>query len=122
MVILEPSPAIDQSDPGLGQEFDVHGIEAIHLSTHIGKQLRGIDPDLRWMNPVAGGLLHLIRHLGSIDQQFLGNATPDHTGAANTISLHDGDAGTMPCRPLGGSQATGTGAEHHEIKRLVHRS
>ncbi|CAI8405799.1 MAG: Uncharacterised protein [Synechococcus sp. MIT S9220] len=39
MVVLEPAPALNQSDTGLRQKFNVHGIEAIHLSTHIGQQL-----------------------------------------------------------------------------------
>ena len=39
MVVLKPCPAFDQSDLGLRQKINVHGIEAIHLSTHIGQQL-----------------------------------------------------------------------------------
>ncbi|CAI8405720.1 MAG: Uncharacterised protein [Synechococcus sp. MIT S9220] len=74
------------------------------------------------MDAITGGLLHLLRHLGSIHQQFLGNTAPDHTGAANAVTLHDGHASTMTCRPLGSRQATGTSTEHHKIKRLVHRS
>jgi hypothetical protein len=74
------------------------------------------------MDAVAGGLLHLLSHLGSVDQQFLGDAPPDDAGAANAIAFDNGDIGTMTCRPLGGGQAPGTGTEHHKIKRLVHRS
>ena len=39
MVILKPSPPVDQGDAGLGEEFNVHGIEAINLGTHVGQQL-----------------------------------------------------------------------------------
>ena len=46
MVILETSPAPDQGDAGLGEELNVHGIETVHLSSHVVQQLRRINPDL----------------------------------------------------------------------------
>ena len=74
------------------------------------------------MDAIAGGLLHLLRHLGSVDQQFLGDAAPDHAGATDAIAFHDGHTCTVSGCPLGSRQATGTGSDHHKIKRLVHRN
>ena len=116
MVILKTRPAPDQGHTGIRQKVDVQGIETIHLLTHIGQQPCRVDADLRHVNAVTVDLLHVIRHLRSVDEQFLGNTPPDHTGASHTITLDDRHTGPVTRCPLGRRQASGSCAEHNKIE------
>ena len=74
------------------------------------------------MNAVAGGILEMLHHLGSIDQKLLGHTAANHAGSTHTIAFDDGDLGAVARRPLGCRQTTGASTDHHEIKRLLHRN
>ena len=59
--------------------------------------------------------------LGAVNQKLLGNTAADHAGAADAITLHDGDAGSMTGRAFRSSQTTGACAEHNQIQISAHK-
>ena len=63
--------------------------------------------------------MQLILNLGAVDQKLLGHTTTDHTGAADPVSLHNRHPGTVASRTLCGSQSSGTGTHHNQVKAVV---
>jgi hypothetical protein len=122
MGIDKPSPAADQADPRLGEQVPVQLVEPIDFGCHVGEQRAGIAAAGPHLPAIAGRVAEAVAKARSVDQQLLGHAAPDHAGAPDPIPLHDGHLGAVGGRPLGGRQATGAGAKHHQVKGLGHGS
>ena len=58
--------------------------------------------------------------LGDVHQKLLGITAADHAGAADAISLHDGDAGSITGRAFRSGQPTGPRPKNNQIQISAH--
>src|SRR5262249_21745764 len=65
---------------------------------------------------IASGILHLLAHMGRIDEELLGYAAADDTSPADTILLRDSDAGPIARGHAGRPHAPRAGADDEEIE------
>ena len=118
--IGEASPAAHQLHAGFLQKPDVQLVEPIHLGAHTLQQLSAVVGDIPHAPAVAGGVMEVVAHGRAVHHQFFGHAAANHAGAAHPIPFHNRHPGAITGGALGGGEATGAGADHHQVEMLTH--
>ena len=104
----QAGPTFHKADTGLDQALPVDSFETGDFVPHPLKQHPALGYWCGELPAVGPGILGQVPEGGAVNQQLFGNTPPDHTGAADPISLDDGHPGAVAGSPFGGGQTAGT--------------
>ena len=116
LIRQEPAPAIDALNTRLLQKAEMQMIEPIHLGPHPAKQFRNAALNGTQGEAIGRCIVELMPRLSAVDQKLFGDTSPDHTGAADAVSLNNGHLGAMAGRPLGSGQPSRPCTQNNQIK------
>ena len=117
LVREKPAPAVDAFNARLLQKIEMQVIEPIHLGPHPAKQFRNAAFNRTNRQAIGRRILQLMPCLGAVDQQFFRDTSPDHTGAADAVTLHNRHPGPVLGCPLGCGQTARPSTKNKQIKR-----
>jgi hypothetical protein len=105
----------DDRHAGLGEIGVVDRLEPGHLGVATGLQDAPVEARRGYAPAEAGGIRELVGEAPGIDHQLLGDAAPDHAGAADPVFLGELYPGAMTGRDAGRAYAAGTAADDEQV-------
>ena len=100
---------------GIAEDFSVDAVEPADFSILVCDQFRPVDAAFTDRPAVSRSVGEVLAVMGSVDQEFLRNATDVDTGATEIALLGDRDFGAEGCLQPARAHAAGAGTDSKKI-------